>query len=232
MSLNIHESAIFIADAHYNIDRTDLKDLLEKIKLGEIETTQLFLMGDIFDYLAEQITYFRAINTSLIELINELSNSIDIVYLEGNHDYNLSNIFPNIDVYPLAKQPVMASYQNKKIALSHGDIYISKVYENYTRCIRNHTFLKVLNFLDRCNIISMNVEKMLGGKDKSYKFDNFNEFAQERIGKYEHLKCDMIIEGHFHQGRAYDKYINVPSLIDLKYARFINGDMEFCILDV
>jgi UDP-2,3-diacylglucosamine hydrolase len=227
MSLNIQESAIFIADAHYNHQREDLKILLQNIKLGKIKSTQLFLMGDIFDYLCEQISYFKIINNTLIELINELSNEIEIIYLEGNHDYNLEKLFPKVKVYNLKAQPLLATMNEQKVALSHGDIFISKTYEYFSIFIRSKLLLNILNFLDRCNSISVNIEKWLVGKDKSYKFENFSEFAKNRLKKYNHLKSDIVIEGHFHQGNRYNNYINLPSLIDLKYAQIVDGKIVF-----
>ncbi|MCD8541207.1 MAG: hypothetical protein LRY22_00560 [Aliarcobacter cryaerophilus] len=52
-------------------------------------------MGDNFDFLSNEIKYFKNRNKDIIELLNSLSDSFEIFYLEGNHDYNLSKIFPN-----------------------------------------------------------------------------------------------------------------------------------------
>jgi len=40
-----------------------------------------------------------------------------------------------------------------------------------------------------------------------------NSFAKNRIKKYEELNIDIIIEGHFHQDKRYENYINLPSLV-------------------
>ena len=113
MSLKITDDAIFIADSHYNKNRQQLKYFLYKLKSDEIKTSQLFLMGDIFDFLTPEIIYFKKQNQDVINLLNELSNTIDMVYLEGNHDYNLKVLFPNILVIPRKKQPFYCTYQNK-----------------------------------------------------------------------------------------------------------------------
>ena len=77
--------AIFIADAHYNKKRTQLGDLLLKIKNDEIQTQQIFLMGDMFDFLSGEIDYFKCINYKITSLINDLSITHEVLYLEGNH---------------------------------------------------------------------------------------------------------------------------------------------------
>lgn len=53
-------------------------------------------MGDNFDFISGESKYFIKQNKELIEILNKLSKEIQIVYLEGNHDYNLANLFPNI----------------------------------------------------------------------------------------------------------------------------------------
>jgi len=47
----IKENAIFIADSHYPHHGDDFLTLLKKLDNKEIETQQLFLMGDNFDLL-------------------------------------------------------------------------------------------------------------------------------------------------------------------------------------
>ena len=115
MCLNLQESAIFIADTHYNEKNQILESFLQDIKSAKIKTSQLILMGDIFDFLTYQTKYFIRKNKEVIDLINELALSIEIVYLEGNHDYNIQKIFPNIKVYTRAQQPISAKYKDKTI---------------------------------------------------------------------------------------------------------------------
>ena len=225
---NIQDGAIFIADAHYSKKRQKLKKLLIKIKQGDIKVSQLFLMGDIFDFLSAEIEYFNKINSEVIQLINEISKKIEVIYLEGNHDYNLKEIFHNALVIPREKQPIQFNYKNKIIALAHGDIFTPKLYNFYTLIIRNSTLLKILNFIDISNWLTSSIEKSLNKKEKNYKFLNFEEFAKDRIKKYEKIKSHIIIEGHFHQGKMYDKYINLPALLEGGYLQLLQG--EFVVI--
>ena len=55
-------------------------------------------MGDIFDFISGESKYFIQQNSDAINLLNKLSKDIEIIYLEGNHDYNLKIIFPNMEV--------------------------------------------------------------------------------------------------------------------------------------
>jgi UDP-2,3-diacylglucosamine hydrolase len=224
MYLNINENAIFIADSHYNSNRPILKETLEEILSKKIITDQLFLMGDVFDFLSDDISYFQNKNKDVIDLINQISHHIEVIYLEGNHDFNLSNTFHNSLVISREYQPLICTYNNKKIALSHGDIFMPKAYNIYTSFIRSKATGKLANILDINNIIFKNLNNWLLNKDICGNIKEFENFAQKRINNYSNYDIDYIIEGHFHQDKQYKNYINLPSLI-------CNG-RYFCIKEI
>lgn len=231
---SIKEGAIFIADSHYNKERNELVTILEKIKSGDIPTTQLFLMGDIFDFLCEESTYFKTINKTPIDLINELSSKIEIFYFEGNHDFNLKTIFPNVIVFERDIQPIAFLVDSKLAYLSHGDIYTNNTYNLYCKIIRNSLLLKMVNFLDFNNIITTKISDKLASKNICKKLENFDEVIKKRIGRYP--LCDLIIEGHFHQNNSllYDNkhYFNLPSAFcSKKYATMSNKCNILDIID-
>ena len=225
---NIKEDAIFIADAHYNKNRIEFDLFLDKIIQKEIKTSQLILMGDIFDFLAYEIDYFKNINESVINKINHISHSIDIVYIEGNHDYNLQKLFKHTFVIPREQQSIKVSLNNQNIIIAHGDIYTPFLYNIYTKFIRNSMVLKFLNYININNIISKIVENKLIKKDICHDFKNFENFAKSRIKKYNLSNDSILIEGHFHQGKSYNNYINIPSFAcsneytQVKNKKFVN----------
>jgi len=214
MSNNINENAIFVADSHFNEKRAQLLTFLKKLKTKEIETTQLFLMGDMFDFISGESKYFIKRNSKVIALLNELSKNMEIIYLEGNHDYNLKDLFPHIKVYKREAQPIFMTYQNQKVALSHGDIFVNdKFYDIYCKIIRNRFFLLFMNAIDFNNVISKKIYYSLLQKNICKKMKNFKEIVSKRVKHYE---SEIIIEGHFHQGKEYiideKRYKNIQSL--------------------
>jgi len=227
MCLNIQKGAIFVADSHYNERKPEFLIFLEKLKSKEINTTQLFLMGDMFDFISGESTYFIKRNQKLIDIINELSNNIEIIYLEGNHDYNMKELFPNVKVYKRENQPLKAKYQEKSVELSHGDIFTPWHYNLYCKIIRNPLLLKFLNLIDFGNFISKKIYYTLIEKKICSKMKNFEEFAQRRINNY---SSDIIIEGHFHQGKEFlskkQKYINIPSLVCSRRYTLLEDDFK------
>ncbi len=227
MYLSIKQDSVFIADSHFNGKNRELLIFLEKVESKEIITSQLFLMGDMIDFISGESRYFIKQNIEVINLLNKLSNEIEIIYLEGNHDYNLKSLFPNIKVVKRENQPLLAKFEEKTVALSHGDNFINWKYDLYCKFIRNRIFLRFMNFIDINFFISKKIENALIKKNICHQMKNFEEIVSKRVKNYD---VDIIIEGHYHQGNSYfideKMYINIPSLCCQK--RYIKIDnLEF-----
>ena len=111
MNLNIKEGAIFVADSHFNQKNIEFLQFLNKLEKEEIKTSQLFLMGDIIDFISSECKYFIKQNHEIIDILNNLSKKIEIIYLEGNHDYNLQELFSNIKITFNSKSIIFESVQ-------------------------------------------------------------------------------------------------------------------------
>ena len=232
MYLSIKNDAIFVADAHFNKKNREFLTFLKKVESNEIVTKQLFLMGDIFDFISGESKYFIQQNSDAINLLNKLSKDIEIIYLEGNHDYNLKIIFPNMEVIKRENQPLLAKLNDKTIALSHGDNFINWKYDLYCKFIRNTIFLRFMNFIDVNFFISKKIEEALVKKNICHTIRNFEHIVSKRVKNYD---ANIIIEGHYHQGNSYfldeKMYINIPSLCCQKeYIKII--DFKFKLQNI
>jgi len=218
MSLKIADDAIFIADAHFHDVRLDILTFLDNIKNSKIKTSQLFLVGDIADILIGEIDFFIQKNRIFLEKLNDLANFIEIIYLEGNHDFNLKKLLnPKIKLYSLKQQPLIMEYNNKKVAISHGDIYGRLKYRIFTTILRNRVFLMTINFIDKKfdNLITKKVWNWLIYKKLDTIHYNLKNMINRKIDNYYKLNIDIVIEGHYHQNKelTFDnlRYINIPS---------------------
>jgi UDP-2,3-diacylglucosamine hydrolase len=203
-NFQIKEGAFLLSDVHYSPQqRPAFLAFLQAIKEKKLQPTQLILMGDIFDALFGGIPKSYEPNQEAITLLNELSLEIEVLYLEGNHDFNLAKIFPHAMVVPLQKQPIACSYATKKILLAHGDFASGMGYKIYTTFIRNTFVLGVLNLINSLgnNFILKKLDEYLSKKDDCKEIENFEQIVVKRLDKT--MACDYFIEGHFHQNRHF-----------------------------
>ncbi|WP_415406023.1 UDP-2,3-diacylglucosamine diphosphatase [Sulfurovum sp. CS9] len=223
--IEINENALFIADSHYPHHGDEFLDLLKKLESEEIQTSQLFLMGDNFDLLFGYNDYIKTFSNDAISLLQKLSKNLEIHYFEGNHDFCLQELFPNVKVYSREEQPIMFKMDNKKIAISHGDKYVTGFgYDLYCKVLRNKTTLTLLKPFEKF-IIDDRMKK-LSQKDVCHPFPRFEKRVEEILEHYR--DADMVIEGHFHQAKVIDKYISLPSLAcQGKVAVVREGEIEF-----
>ncbi|WP_291951173.1 metallophosphoesterase [Campylobacter sp.] len=200
--IHIKENAIFIADAHENESRKGFWKFLQALKNKEIQTKQLFLMGDIFDLLVYEIRSTHNFAKPYIRLLEELASDIEIIYLEGNHDFNLKKFFIKVKVYDIKKQPILCQFEDinqTRVKLAHGDIFLKPFLQFCLKNLRNHYLLCFLNFLNFIckEKITRKILNSQNEKDLVRKIFNFEFIIKDRIKKYQ---IDFIIEGHYHQG--------------------------------
>ncbi|AJC86822.1 UDP-2,3-diacylglucosamine diphosphatase [Campylobacter sp. RM16704] len=211
----IKENAIFIADAHENENRRGFWKFLQALKNGKIQTSQLFLMGDIFDLLIYEIKATHNFAKDYIDLLEELACEIEIIYLEGNHDFNLAKFFKNVKVYNIEQQPLLCEFQDHTLAkLAHGDIFLKPFLQFCLKSLRNRYLLYFLNFLN--NLCKYKItHKILQNQNKKKlvrEIPNFSSLIKKRLKYYD---TNFVIEGHYHQNIFLEikntKYLNLAT---------------------
>ena len=225
MPKQIKEHSLFIADAHYPHHGDAFLTLLKKIESKELNPPQLFLMGDIFDLLFGYNDYIQTFSKPAIELLQKLSTTLEIIYLEGNHDFCLKELFPNISVYSRKEQPVHYKLDEKDIYLAHGDKYTAGATFNlYSTLLRTKSTLTLLRPFEK-NIIDHRMNRLkvknICGDFKGYK-KRFDAIRSH------YPKDALIVEGHFHQALQHENYISLPSLACQGEVGVVrDGEIEF-----
>ena len=226
----IKDGAIFIGDAHENVNRDGFLKFLRAVDSGEIkQPPQIFLLGDMFDFLTGEGKYTREFYAEHLGLIDKISEKIEIFYFEGNHDFRLLNLFKKtreicdgyemqsgkgVMVYDICAQPAnFKTISGEHVQIAHGDIFLPFIDKYALRFLRLRWFLKFMNALDQ--ILNFKISKAildkLTKKNLHYKIPNFKELMSKHIQGFE---ADIVIEGHYHQGELFDIYdrfyINLP----------------------
>jgi len=225
----IQEKALFIADSHYPHHGDDFLILLQKLSSGEITASQLFLMGDNFDLLFGYNEYIQTFSKDAIDLLNVLSQKLEIHYFEGNHDFCLKELFPDIRVYSREEQPIVFNMNEKYVAISHGDKYVTGAgYDLYCSVLRSRTTLTMLRPFEKL-IIDHRMKK-LSQKKICRTFNGFEKRVEAILSHY--TDADLIVEGHFHQAKRIGKYVSLPSLACQREVGVVrDGDIVFISVD-
>ena len=232
--LEIRNDAIFIADSHTQHGRDSL--ILGLEKLLHSPPSQIFLMGDISNILVGNLKSSIKSNQRLINAIDLLSKKAQIIYFEGNHDFNLECIMPSVIKIPRKNQPQLAHFGDKTALIAHGDIFLDKKYEIYIKILSAKITAKILNALDLATFGRLYnfIEKKVQSKKIRLLSDEgaIHALIQRRIQSYENymlrqnLRVDFVIEGHFHLGKIVAKdsrestiksdfsYVALPSFFD------------------
>ncbi|MCV3487393.1 UDP-2,3-diacylglucosamine diphosphatase [Campylobacter lari] len=172
-------------------------------------------MGDIFDLLIYEVKATHDFAKTYIDLLEELANEIEIIYLEGNHDFNLAKFFKKVKVFSIKQQPLLCEFQDKTLVkLAHGDIFLKPFLQFCLKRLRNHYLLCFLNFINEISGQKI-TNKILQNQNKKQlvrKIHNFDMIVKNRIKNYE---SRFIIEGHYHQDVFFEfesiKYLNLPT---------------------
>ena len=230
--INISEGDILISDSHESLGKKGFLNFLKALKNRTQKPKNLLLFGDMFDLLVPNINLHK-IFFEQIKLINELSMEINIIYLEGNHDFQLSHIFPNVKVVKREKQPMLLSFGTKTVSISHGDIFLKSLpYALYSKVIRSMTLIKLLNLLDLFMffLISNTILAKQAKKTKCKEIKNFKKKIESKIKQYKKLNVDIVIEGHYHQNRNFEfdgiKYFNLSSFACLESFFIVQSTSE------
>jgi len=213
--LSLLPGALLVADAHYSDRRPELLDFLKSVASGETAATQLILMGDIFDLLFGPIPLTHARNAEAVATINAIAERIEVVYLEGNHDFRLASLFPRVRVFALEAQPVAAQWGEKRVLLAHGDWGSEPRYRLYTALIRSRALLALLRGIDTLtgHGIIKRLDAYLEQKEDCGGFEGFEAHTTRRLAALDLGDAALFIEGHYHQNRAFDvggcRYVNL-----------------------
>lgn len=211
----INQGAFFIADAHESEHkRRDFGRFVDSLLNGKLSTTQLFLMGDMFDVLIGTDKFCVVLWDEYIKKIDKLAESVEVYYFEGNHDFYLKKIFKNVKVISINEQPKEFEFNGKNISLSHGDSFEGAGYKLYSSLIRNGMILNFLNIYEKitdCKI-TRDLSKRLEQKKICLEISDFENLVKSKIDRY---SGDIVIEGHHHQNKTFTfdekTYINLAS---------------------
>ena len=203
-------SSCFISDLHLDHKREDIKKAFFKFLESEASGFEnLYILGDLFEvWIGDD---FEDEFTS--EVISELKKfslkDKNIFIMHGNRDFLLGEKFAKKCGAKLISDPLILNKEEKKIMLSHGDIFCTDdlEYQNFKEKVRNEKWQKEFlskDLKDR-EEIAKNLRKesaMKNSKKEDYLMD-VNKSEVEKIAQ--EYEVDILIHGHVHRPKIHDE---------------------------
>jgi len=219
----------FISDLHLGLYPAWKSREREKLVVNWLdsikdETSELYLMGDIFDFWHE---YKRVVPRGFTRFLGKLSEMADmgikLHFFTGNHDIWVYNYLPTEIGLTLYKKPIVREINGLKFFLGHGDglgpgdfsyKILKQFFTNKTlqwlfaRLHPNFAMALGLTWSKKSRYAKGIVAEEFAGLDKEWQV----LFAKEKLKK-EHF--DFFVFGHRH----------IPSDVHINQSRVINlGD--------
>jgi UDP-2,3-diacylglucosamine hydrolase len=236
----------FISDSHLGVPDYESSLKREKLMvkwLDEVkkDATEIYLLGDIFDFWFEYKTVVPKGYVRLLGKLAEISDAgIKLNYFTGNHDMWIYDYFEKELNATIYKEPIRRTYGNYKFYIGHGDglgpddhgyKFIKKVFSNrfnqwlFARLHPNSGIGLALYFSRRSRIANGDTDEVFLGEDK----ERLIVYAKE-ILKQEHF--DFFIFGHRHlpldlKITDNSRYLNIGDWVkSFSYIEFDGENLE------
>lgn len=188
--------AIIISDIHLGSENCQAKSLvrfLESIRSGELPTQRLILNGDVFDSI--DFRRLKKPHWKILSVLRKLSNDIDILWINGNHDGPAEIISHLLGV--ACKDETILESGGRRILIHHG--------HRFDEFISRHPFLtwvadRVYHLLQAIDT-SHHFAKLAKKKSKTF-LRCAQKIAQDSRHYAARRGCQAVCCGHTHHAEA------------------------------
>ena len=203
-------SSCFISDLHLDHKREEIKKAFFKFLESEAsEFENLYILGDLFEvWIGDDFE-----DDFTREVISELKKfslkDKNIFIMHGNRDFLLGEKFAEKCGAKLISDPLILDKEEKKIMLSHGDIFCTDdvEYQSFKEKVRNEKWQKEFlskDLKDREEIAKnlRNESAMKNSKKEDYLMD-VNKSEVEKIAQENEV--EILIHGHVHRPKIHNE---------------------------
>lgn len=215
---------VFISDAHLKGLDDPNQDSVVRFLDGLERVDTLIILGDLFDFWTGFNEVVRRNYLPVLEsLIRLRKKGVEIIYLEGNHDFGMGSFFTdtlNARVYPESADVVL---DGKRFYLAHGDmVHMTAGYRLWRGFLRSPIFRVAAKAATPKVVwnIALGVSANSRKKARDYSHNPIEarlaEFAEMRIAE----GFDFVVLAHSHMPGVHKKgngtYANPGSFIGKK----------------
>lgn len=201
---------VFVADAHLKgASDPNIKSLADFLDgLGLVDT--LVVLGDLFDFwTGANERVYKEYRTALDSLLRLKKRGVNIIYIEGNHDFSMGQFFTKelgASVHPGFFEWTL---DGKRVLLAHGDtVSMTRGYSLWRGFLRGPAFRLITRVAPPGFVWT--AANLLSRKSRKYNQkgnmveERLREFARERIG----AGFDTVILAHSHVAGVHKEEAN------------------------
>lgn len=236
----------FISDVHLgeqptHIEKERVKDFIRFLQKLEKDATDVFFIGDLFDFWFE---YKTVVPKGFVRVLGKLAeirdSGIPIYFFVGNHDLWMKDYFKTELNIPTYRDPKEFIFNNKTFLIGHGDGLGpgDKGYKRMKKVFTNPLSRWLYKWLHPdigmwlAQYLSTQNKLISGEEDVKFLGEDNEWLVQYAKRKLESKHCDFFVFGHRHypmdiQLNKNSKYINTGDWIShFTYAVFDGKDLE------
>lgn len=227
--MTTNKKIYFVSDIHLGYPNFEGSLKREKLLVKWLDTikqdaSDIYLMGDVFDFWFEYKHVIRRGFTRFLGKLSELSDyGIKIHFFAGNHDIWLFDYLEQEIGLTIYREPTEVELMGKKFYLAHGDglgpfdqkfkllkkIFTSKTMQWFFARIHPNTGIALANYWSRKSRMNQGDPEVFKGLENEWLYI----YSKNYIKKSE---IDYFVYGHRH--------IIIDEKLDDKSTLFILGD--------
>ncbi len=218
---------LFISDLHLHESQPEItflfRHFLNGLSTDPESKPDLYILGDLFDFWIGD-DYEQSLYSEIIQQLRILTDAgIKTYLMHGNRDFLIGSKFLSQTGIELLDDPTILSINNKRVMLSHGDLFCidDTEYQEYKQMVRNQQWQQdflSLTVAERLQILGETRDASIQSQqNKSIEIMDVNQ--KELIAKVQNNNIDVLIHGHTHRPNEYK--IEIGSRICL---RLVLGD--------
>lgn len=204
---------IFLSDTHFQGTKNPDLTAFSSFLLSRSDFDIICFLGDIFDIWIGDIKAFANFFQSFIELCSKLQNNgKTIVFIEGNHEYQITKYFGQKLDIPCFSDQLVFSLGKRCICLTHGDQLYGKTlgYSLFRAVTKSPIFAAFVKTVFPGSL-ALNIGLSIAAYSRSFSskkpFNHSKVFTF--IGTNIPTDVDTLIFGHFH--RPHSQYFDTIS---------------------
>ncbi len=236
--------AVFISDTHLGTKDSKASLLLEFIK--EIETKELYLVGDIIDgwSLKRKWIWLQPHSDVIQKILKAARKGVRVTYILGNHDEFIRPFLPLAlgDHIRVVDEATYKAKNKKRYTIVHGDLYDSiTMTKKWLAILGDNGYQFLLRLNDPINTLRQRL-----GFRRYWSFSQFikdhvkqavayiSDFEKILVAHAREEKFDGIICGHIHKAEIRDiegiTYMNCGDWVESCTALVETLEGEFKII--